>query len=80
MNRLGAAVLGVIVGAVTAGVTRETEKSQAVRLLDVFVLGPGLLGLALRPNLTVPERLALAFIGGATVGYNAVNLLDTARR
>jgi len=49
-------------------------KSQDVRLLDVFVLGPFMLYAALKPaRMTGLERAALAIAGVATVLYNWQN-------
>ena len=50
-------------------------KSQQVRLIDVFFLGPAMLAIAKQPKLTPLSRTFLAFTGGATVGYNLVNYL-----
>lgn len=48
--------------------------------MDVFVIGPLMLAVALRAQ-GIPEwqRVALAVFGLATVGYNARNYLRAAR-
>jgi hypothetical protein len=49
----------------------EVEKSQAVRLADVLLIGPVLLYLATREReLSALEKLALAGIGVGTILYN----------
>lgn len=59
-------------------------KSQWVRLLDVFVLGPFMIWYALAtadgsPDLPAGAALAL-FIGGVlTIVYNGINWLQIAR-
>lgn len=55
------------------------EKSQAVRLLDVFAVGPLLVYAGAR-NSTLPTwlRLTLGGIGVATIGYNLTNYVATA--
>jgi len=56
---------------------RNHGKSQSIRLLDVFVLGPWLIWLGARDTaaLTQRERTLLTLAGAATVGYNARNYL-----
>jgi len=51
-------------------------KTQTVRLLDVFVIGPLLLVASARAvSLSRPERIALALTGVATIWYNGRNYL-----
>lgn len=66
------AALGALAGWLAA--TGE-GKTQAVRALDVLILGPGLVAAAAAIRLPLTARLALAFAGGATVSYNARNFL-----
>ena len=70
------AIAGVIIGWISAN---GEEKSQAVRLLDVLVLGPGLLFASFAPAPPAGIRAAMAFVGGATVGYNARNFAKARR-
>jgi hypothetical membrane protein len=53
------------------------EKSQAVRLIDIFILGPFLLFYALktRPQVTIEEFVAIIIIAVATILYNGYNYL-----
>lgn len=53
------------------------QKSQAVRLLDIFIIGPFLLFYALktRPQATVEEFTALLIIAILTILYNGYNYL-----
>jgi len=52
------------------------DKSQAVRLLDVFVYGPFMLGVGLAAATLHPAaRLGLAALGVGTIVYNARNYL-----
>ena len=51
-------------------------KTQFVRLLDVFLLGPFMFAMSQqRGELSQEERDFLAFIGVATVAYNMANYL-----
>lgn len=63
----GYAVLGALLGWWAA----TGEKTQAVRLLDVLVIGPALLFAAPRPLRDL--------IGAATISYNLRNFLLHAR-
>lgn len=78
-SRVVTGAVGLVIGWLAAGATAEPEKSQAVRVLDVLVIGPGLFAAALADRLEPEHRLVIAFVAGATVGYNARNLLDRAR-
>lgn len=48
-------------------------KSQSVRLLDVFLIGPFMLYAAKKGRMTNGERLFMALLGVATIAYNARN-------
>lgn len=52
------------------------DKSQGVRLVDVFLLGPFMIGAGARSS-TLPAwmRVGLVGAGVGTVGYNLVNYL-----
>lgn len=54
-------------------------KSQRVRLLDVFLLGPFLMWAATRPTLGATARQVLWWSGFATVLYNGANYLARRR-
>lgn len=74
VNRLVAAV---VVGAVLGGVSRGSRgKTQAVRLVDVFALGPFLIWAAWASRLPCAARVALAGSGAATIVFNGLNWLD----
>ncbi len=62
---MGPVLLGLVLGWVTARGT----KSQAVRVLDVLLVGPLMI-------FDVPRGIR-RFIGGATVGYNLHNYVIT---
>ena len=52
-------------------------KSQTVRLIDVFVIGPAMIYIGNRPSdLTDLERFFLVVTGAATIWYNGKNYLD----
>jgi hypothetical protein len=55
----------------------QIRKGQSVRLFDVWLLGPWLLYLALRPGrrLSDIERAALVAVGIGTVVFNGANYL-----
>ena len=58
------------------------DKAQTVRLLDVWVIGPGVLwlsALAEKSARTPTQRLGvslMAVVGVATILYNGLNYLD----
>lgn len=57
----------------------EIAKSQAIRLLDVYALGPFMLYLALKSGgPSAFARLTLAGIGVATILYNLKNYREQA--
>ena len=51
-------------------------KSQAVRLVDVFALGPWLMLLGSRGRLTEGERALLVTVGALTIAYNGYYYLQ----
>jgi len=53
---------------------KDHGKTQQIRLIDVFLLGPYLVWLASRPGtMTKGHRLILTGIGLATIVYNWTN-------
>jgi hypothetical protein len=62
----------IIAGALVGWIGATGVKAQNVRLLDVFLVGP-LAILATVADLPRSAKLALAFIGAATVTYNGRN-------
>ena len=52
---------------------KDQGKSQMVRLVDVFVLGPFMIWTASRKHLPPLSRLLLGVSGLATIVYNGVN-------
>tara|TARA_R110002020_G_scaffold56171_7_gene155659 strand:+ start:740 stop:961 length:222 start_codon:yes stop_codon:yes gene_type:complete len=55
---------------------REYQKSQAVRLYDVFLLAPFLIYIGYKAKgLKNWERYAVYFIGASTLWYNGRNYL-----
>ena len=53
----------------------ETQKSQNVRLVDIFFIGPVLIYMASQKKLSKPERGLMGILGGATIFYNLRNYL-----
>lgn len=51
-------------------------KTQAVRLVDVFALGPFMVYAACKEKLSTPERITLGLAGLATMLYNGKNFLE----
>ncbi len=68
-------MLAVIAGAITGWTTSTGVKSQAVRLIDVWALGPLMVYAATIRNPEDFVRQALAFTGASTVTYNARNYM-----
>ncbi len=54
-----------------------TNKTQGVRLVDIFIYGPYLTYLAFQENyvFSMAEKVFLLFLGATTVSYNARNFL-----
>jgi hypothetical protein len=48
-------------------------KTQLIRLIDEWALGPFMIYAATRPRLTRSEKIGLAFVGAATILYNLAN-------
>jgi hypothetical protein len=63
---------GVLIGFLVA----QGEKPQGVRVFDVMALGPYMIALGARSQLTEGQRQVLQFAGALTIGYNARNLLE----
>ena len=55
--------------------TGEIQKSQLVRLVDVFIIAPYLINLSLNKNLDKTNKNILMGLGLATLIYNGVNYL-----
>ncbi len=53
----------------------EVQKSQGIRLWDVLALGPYLIHLARKKELTRLDKGLMIAIGGATIIYNLNNYL-----
>lgn len=61
------------------GALAVAGKTQAIRLADVFALGPFMIYLAMKSNrLSSLEKLALGGIGVATIFYNWKNYREVA--
>ena len=58
---------------------KECQKSQNIRLIDVFVIAPILVygGIQYRKVLPNWLSISLVVIGGATFYYNAKNYIET---
>lgn len=58
---------------------KEMQKSQNIRLIDVYVIAPILIygGIQYRKVLPKWLSLSLVVIGGCTLYYNAKNYLET---
>ncbi len=66
MNELLAAIGGFLAGDATA----SGEKSQNIRLLDVFVVGPFMIWHGMKT-----KSFFMSFLGGATIAYNLENYM-----
>jgi len=51
----------------------EYQKSQDVRLWDVFFIGPYLIYIAWKGSVSPLDKIILGFLGGATIAYNWYN-------
>ncbi len=54
----------------------EVQKSQAIRLADVFLIAPYLLYVSSKRELSELDRNLLFGIGVATLFYNAINYIQ----
>ena len=71
--------LAVLAGALI-GALSTRGKTQNVRLVDVFALGPFMIWAAsTRRRLPLPARLVLAASGAATIVFNGRNWLEVRR-
>jgi len=52
---------------------------QDIRLIDVFVIGPFLMYVGMKKELSLPVRLTLLGFGAATIIYNGNNYLKNKR-
>jgi len=68
-------LLAALAGAVTGWTTSTGVKSQVVRLIDVYALGPLMIYAAASRDPTTLARQALAFTGASTITYNARNYM-----
>ena len=65
---------------VKCGPVNEHEKTQLIRLADVFAIGPLMIYAGVKAEeLPKSVRAALIATGIATVGYNGQNYLDNER-
>ena len=51
----------------------ELQKSQSVRLLDVYFIGPYLVGIALKGKVSRIDKVVLGGLGALTILYNLKN-------
>ena len=54
----------------------EVQKSQAIRLADVFLIAPYLLYVSSKRELSELDRNLLFGLGVATLFYNAINYIQ----
>ena len=66
-------IAAILAGALTGWSTSTGVKSQAVRLIDVWALGPLMIYVATAKDPQTLIRQALAFTGASTITYNARN-------
>ena len=72
-------VVALVVGVVVAVLGRAPglwRKSQPVRLVDVFLLGPFMVWAGIQGKLPRPARFVLIAAGAATVVFNGLNWLQ----
>lgn len=53
----------------------EVEKSQAVRIIDVLIIGPYLIYLGQKGTVTNADKAVLVFLGITTLLYNLNNYI-----
>jgi len=58
---------------------KEVQKSQTIRLIDVYVIAPILIYGGIQYRKVLPKWLSISLIviGGCTLYYNAKNYLET---
>lgn len=54
----------------------EVQKSQAIRLADVFLIAPYLIYLSTKKNITTLDSGILILLGVSTLLYNGMNYLN----
>ena len=59
--------------------SKEVQKSQTIRLIDVYVIAPILIYGGIQYRKVLPKWLSISLIviGGCTLYYNAKNYLET---
>lgn len=53
----------------------EAQKTQAIRLADVFIIGPAMIYAGLMKRIPESLKLALLAFGILTIAYNGANYL-----
>ena len=60
---------------ITTSTIKEYEKSQLIRLADIFVFTPIIVYASFQKELPIWLRISLAVMGGTTLFYNTRNYL-----
>jgi len=58
---------------------KKDQATQLIRLADVFIIAPIIIGASDNENLSPGNRNALAIIGVGTLLYNGFNLLSDSK-
>lgn len=74
---IAVSIVSAVIGWVLA---TGTNKTQSVRIVDIFIYGPYLvyLGFQTDYSFSIAEKIFLLFLGATTVTYNARNYLRLA--
>ena len=59
---------------------KEVQKSQSVRLIDVFFIAPYLLYVSSKSQLTRLDKNLLFVLGVATLYYNGINYMKNKKK
>ena len=69
----------VIVGLYLGHISTDGEKTQTIRILDVFLIGPLMIYFGHNSNVVSIFSLLLTFFGATTITYNLKNYLHASK-
>ena len=74
-NRTALTLFIIIAGLCLGHISTDGEKTQAIRLLDVFLIGPLMIYFGHMSNHVSIFSMLLVFFGATTITYNLKNYL-----
>ena len=65
----------VLIGLVLGWISTSGKKSQIIRIMDTFIIGPLMIYVGWKESENIILRLFLIFFGSTTITYNLKNYL-----